>query len=296
MSSTNAEISYGAIQLGWPSLCLKAGRFAETLEFYKKLGFRVVGGQPEHGWATLANGPTAFAVMGFMKANVMNLRGGNVAAIAEELSRRGFSVYHLGGTDPTSSEAVREPGPRLYDPTKWPASMHTGKDGQPLPTAGAGDFLVDDPDGHSLYFDSVPVERARFEAGERFSAEGLTGAYDPERPRLGRFVLQLKVKDLAATRAHYERMGLRVVKEMPEIGYVEMTNETAVPLTLGFNAKSATSDVLYFECDDLASIDKAAKAQGLSFEEPPSRHPDGAWMAMLKDPEENVVFFRQPAA
>ncbi len=283
------------IQLGWFTLCLKAAHYEETLGFYQKLGFSVVGGKAEHGYAVLANGSTEITVMKFLQKNLINFRGANIDTLSRELEARGFEVYHQGGTDPTSQEAQKVKGPRRYDPKNWPAEFHTGEDGKSLPVDDAGDFLIDDPDGNSLYFDSVPLERLRYEAGEKFSTKGLSGASAEGKARLGRFVLQLRVKDLGASRAFYERLGLSARKELPELGYVEMGNGMPVPFTIGLNGKSAPSDVLYFECEDLESIAASVKAEGLVFEMPPKAHPDGATMAMLRDPEGNVIFFRQAA-
>ncbi|MCA9697693.1 MAG: VOC family protein [Myxococcales bacterium] len=283
------------IQLGWFSLCLEAANFQETLDFYQALGFATVGGNAEHGYVILGNGPTQITVMSFLQANLICFRGGNVDAISGELAERGFTVYHQAGHDPTSPDGQRVPGRRRYDASSWPAKFHSDEDGNPLPLEGAGDFLIDDPGGHALYFDSVPVERVRYDAGEPSAVEGSTGAYDPDKPKLGRFVYQLRVTDPEASRAFYERLGLQAVKEIPEIGYVELSNGTTIPFTIGLNAKSAPSDVLYFDCEDLASIAAAAEAGGLKFEMPPTPHPDGATTAMLRDPEGNLLYFRQGA-
>lgn len=293
MSITKPSTAHAALELGWFTLCLKAGKYKETLDFYRKLGFKNVGGQPEHGWATLTNGATEVAVMSFLQSNLINFRGGPIATLAAELERRGFPLFHQAQTDPTSPED-RIRGPRTYDAAKWPAEFHTGKDGSVLSPENAGDFMIEDPDGHLILFDTVPVERARYQAGDRFANEQVTGAYDEGQLRLGRFVLQLHVKDLAAGRAFYERLGLHVTKELPELGYVEMANDLRVPCTIGLNAKSAPCDVFYYECENLDSLSAALVAQGLVFETPPSAHPDGARMAMLRDPEGNTIFFRQP--
>jgi catechol 2,3-dioxygenase-like lactoylglutathione lyase family enzyme len=293
MSITKPSASHSALELGWFTLCLKAGKYKEMLDFYRKLGFKNVGGQPEHGWATLANGATELAVMSFLQSNLINFRGGPIATLAAELERRGFHLFHQTQTDPTSPEA-RVHGPRSYDPAKWPAEFHTGKDGNLLSPEDAGDFLIEDPDGHLLLFDTVPVERMRYQAGDRFASDQVTGAYDEGQLRLGRFVLQLHVKDPAASRAFYERLGLHVTKEVPELGYVEMANDLPVPCTIGLNAKSAPCDVLCFDCEDLDGISASLVAQGLVFEMSPRAHPDGARIAMLRDPEGNTIFFRQP--
>lgn len=276
---------HAPVSLGWFSLCLRAQQFEETVAWYRALGFTDVGGNPEHGYVVLANGPTAITVMGFLKANLLCFRGADVDALSRELGERGLAAYHRSGHDPSSPDAEQVPGPRHYDASAWPAEFHTDADGQPLAVTGAGDFLLDDPEGNALYFDSVPVERVRFDAGERFGSAEHTGELAPGQPDLGRFVVQLHAKDPATSQAFYEQLGLRVTKQLPEVGYVELSNDLPVPFTIGLNSKTAPSDVLYFDCPDLAAIPAAAAVA--------ESHPDGASVAMLRDPEGNLLYFRQ---
>jgi catechol 2,3-dioxygenase-like lactoylglutathione lyase family enzyme len=282
-----------AMELGWFTLCMKSADIQRTLDFYGRLDFRVVGGNPEHGYAVLNNGRTHLTPMTFLPGPLLNFRGGDIVALAGELQRRGLRVFHAEGTNPTDEQA-RRPGPRRYDPASWPASMHTGPDGAPLPIEGAGDFLIADPDGHLLYFDSVPVERARYRAGERFCSPGVTGEVAPGALDPGHLVVQLRVRDLAASREFYGRLGLAVQHEAPALGYLEMGNDLPIPFTVGLSA-GAPEDLLRFTCADVRRLVEVATGRGLRFETAPARQEDGAWAALLRDPDGSGLLFRPPA-
>jgi catechol 2,3-dioxygenase-like lactoylglutathione lyase family enzyme len=165
--------------LGWPTLCFAVKDLAATLEFCAGLGFRPVGGDPSQGWVALAAGPVEVALMGFLSADMLNLRGGDVPVIAGWLGGRGVPVFHILGHDPSAQ--TREEGPRAFNPAGWPDSWLNGPDGLPLPIEGSGDCLVEDPDGNRVYFDTVPAERARFVAGDASRARRSTGAGLPGR-------------------------------------------------------------------------------------------------------------------
>lgn len=280
-----------ALDLGWFTLCIRTQSFEATRAFYEALGFRLTGGQPEQGWAAMCSGRTEITLMSFLSRNLVNLRGGNVIALADDLASRGCDPFHSPGFDPTSPE--RESGPRHFDPKKWPSEFSTDKTGQPITEPGAGDFLLADPDGNLLYFDSVPLERVRFAAGERFAGEDVRGELQDDQLDLGRFVLQLRVADLATSRTFYEKLGLRELSRNDELGYLELGNDLPVPFRIGLNAKSANDDVMLFECPDVDAVFAALVDKGLEFRVHPSVMPDGSKVAVLEDPEGNTICLRQ---
>ena len=282
------------LELGWFTLCLRTQAFDAMRAFYEALGFRLTGGQPEQGWAAMCSGTTELTLMSFLQRNLINLRGANVVALADTLAARGFAPFHSAGLDPTAPE--RTPGPRPFDAEKWPAEFSTDHRGQPITEPGAGDFLLADPDGNLLYFDSVPLERVRYAAGEQFAGEGITGELDPGQPQLGRCVLQLRVSDLDASRDFYQRLGLRVLESVPELGYIELGNELAVPLRIGLNGKSAAADVMLFDCANIDNVFTQLSGSGLEFNVHPTSLADGARVATLEDPEGNTLCIRQRAA
>lgn len=196
------------LSLGWPTLCLAVKDLAASQAFCAELGFRKVGGDPSHGYVVLAAGPVELSLMGFLTADMLNLRGGDVAANAGRLEAAGLRTFHIPGHDPSAQTKVD--GPRAFNPEGWPDSWLTGPDGSRLPTEGSGDFLVEDPDGNRVYFDTVPAERARHRAGGRFAAEGTDGSWAEGAPVLGLLRLQRRCQDAAAGEAFYEKLGLVV--------------------------------------------------------------------------------------
>jgi hypothetical protein len=135
--------------------------------------------------------------MGFLKSNLMNFRGGDILALAKTLAERGFELQKR----------------KAYDPSKWPAKYHTDDDGNALAIEDSGDFTITDPDGNALYFDSVPIERARYRAGDRYCTAKTEVALVDGLPKLESMVYHLPVKDLATSKAFYERLGLSVLSE-----------------------------------------------------------------------------------
>ena len=133
--SARGKVSPDALLLGNLSICHKAADLQITLKFYEALGFRLRGGQPEHGWAALAlrdgpchpealvDTPHLALFQGMIETNLLNWRGGNVPELAGALEARGVEFL------------------------------------KPLETQhGCDTFLIADPDGHVLMFDTCPGE------------------------------------------------------------------------------------------------------------------------------------------
>ena len=115
------------MELGWLDVCIRASNVEESIDFYKKLGFRVVDGNAGEGWAILVKGEKRIGLFEprFMTTSFsLNFRGGNIQAIADSLSASGIEF---------SSE------PRIRD-------------------NGSGSFEIRDPDGNLIFFDSAPNE------------------------------------------------------------------------------------------------------------------------------------------
>jgi catechol 2,3-dioxygenase-like lactoylglutathione lyase family enzyme len=131
-----AKVAPDAMLLGNFSICHKVADLPVTLKFYEALGFSLRGGQPEHGWAALALGdgpchpealvdkPHLALMQGFIEANLLNWRGGNVPELAAILAERGVSFI------------------------KALESQH-----------GCDNFLIADPDGRVLMFDTCEGEK-----------------------------------------------------------------------------------------------------------------------------------------
>ena len=119
---------------------------------------------------------------------------------------------------------------------------------------------------------------------------------------LGTFSVSLSVKDLATTRAFYERLGFDVFHDASEQGYVILRNGEC---TLGLFQGMFDGNILTFNpgwdrnaqaldrFEDVRDIQAALKAAGvelLTEAEPDSSGPENI---MLTDPEGNVILIDQ---
>jgi lactoylglutathione lyase len=121
--------------LGALDVCLNVKDLRASIEFYERLGFREVEGEPAKGWSVHARDRVRIGLFhGFIPKNTLNFRGGDIGKIVEGLKRRGLKPYDI----------------RLL-----------GKD-------GTGNAMLKDPDGNPIFFDSTPKERrARLRASKR---------------------------------------------------------------------------------------------------------------------------------
>jgi hypothetical protein len=177
---------------GWLMPCFDVADLTRSLEFYAGLGFRRVGGQPQQGWAVVANGPIQLGLYrGHFVGWMLNFRGDDVPALARRLADSGIPILQQS----------------RYDPEQWPAEWHNAQ-GSPLPLDGCGECLVRDPDGRVLFFDTVPTERARFLRRELYAADRYDGGYTPGQPQLGALRVELSTPRLLEAGAFYAQCGL----------------------------------------------------------------------------------------
>ena len=192
-----------SIDLGRPFVCIASKRLDETAAFYKKLGFGLRPDDPPVPQVrALRQGTTTLVWLSFLDYSMINYRGASIHAMATELTSRGFQCWGLD---------QRGPEHQLF----------RDDEGNELPDNEAGSFTIIDPDGYHLFFNTHPFERELYENNvwpvpqaydgvlrndEHMAAELEKG---PEGATLGRFIYQTNVKDLDASRAFYEKMGLR---------------------------------------------------------------------------------------
>ena len=113
------------MDLGRFELCLKVKDLQRSIDFYSKLGFRLVSSNLDSGWATLEYRNLVIALyQGHINQNLLNFRGGDVYAIAAELQEKGL---------------------------KFKSDARIEQDG----SAGA---IIEDPDGNVIYFNTSPEE------------------------------------------------------------------------------------------------------------------------------------------
>jgi catechol 2,3-dioxygenase-like lactoylglutathione lyase family enzyme len=122
--------------------------------------------------------------------------------------------------------------------------------------------------------------------------------------RLGNFSVSLAVKDLAASRVFYEKLGFRVTGG-DQTGYLIMQNETA---TIGLFQGMFERNILTFnpgwdrncatlaEFDDVREIQLRLKGRGVALTMEADGATTGPASLMLVDPDGNPILVDQHVA
>lgn len=121
--------------------------------------------------------------------------------------------------------------------------------------------------------------------------------------RLGNFSVSLTVKDLAASKAFYEKLGFTTFGTFsPQSKYVIMQNGTATiglfqgmfpKNTLTFNPGWDASAKPLTSFDDVREIQRKLQASGLQLENKADESSTGPAFIMLMDPDGNPVLIDQ---
>jgi|GEM_PF-296503 len=120
--------------------------------------------------------------------------------------------------------------------------------------------------------------------------------------KLGNFSVSLTVKDIAASRAFYEKLGFTVVSGDQSKNWVVMQNEnTKIGLfqgmfprnTLTFNPGWDSSKATLTEFEDVRNLQKALKSRGLTPDPAADESTTGPAYFMLTDPDGNPILFDQ---
>ncbi|UYQ70402.1 VOC family protein [Pelagibacterium flavum] len=120
--------------------------------------------------------------------------------------------------------------------------------------------------------------------------------------QLGAFSVSLAVKDIAASRAFYEKLGFEVFHGDAEQGWLIMKSPTAV---IGLFQGMFEKNILTFnpgwdsnaqpvgEFTDIRDIQKKLKAAGLALEQEVDEAGSGPGSCTLLDPDGNPVLIDQ---
>lgn len=120
--------------------------------------------------------------------------------------------------------------------------------------------------------------------------------------RLGNFSVSLAVKDIAASRAFYEKLGFRVVGGDQSRNWLILQNETSTiglfqgmfdRNTLTFNPGWDRSGNTLSDFDDVREIQRRFKAEGLSLAAEADESGTGPASLMLFDPDGNPILIDQ---
>ena len=120
--------------------------------------------------------------------------------------------------------------------------------------------------------------------------------------RLGNFSVSLAVKDLAASRAFYEKLGFRAVGGNPAQNWLILQNETSTiglfqgmldRNTLTFNPGWDRSCATLPDFDDVRDIQRTLKSRGLVPVSSADESTKGPASLMLLDPDGNPILIDQ---
>ena len=120
--------------------------------------------------------------------------------------------------------------------------------------------------------------------------------------RLGNFSISLAVKDIAASRAFYEKLGFKMVSGDQSKNWVVLQNENA---RIGLFQGMFPRNMLTFnpgwdgnkntlpDFEDVRDLQKAFKARGLTPDPAADENTTGPAYLMLADPDGNPILFDQ---
>ena len=120
--------------------------------------------------------------------------------------------------------------------------------------------------------------------------------------RLGNFSVSLAVKDIAASRAFYEKLGFKMVSGDQSKNWVVLQNETTkIGLfqgmfernTLTFNPGWDSSKATLPDFDDVRDLQKTLKPRGLTPAPAADESTTGPAFLMLTDPDGNPILIDQ---
>ncbi len=177
------------IPLGFFSVCLRSPRLAETVNYYKALGFTPVGEDAPGLRVSLQFRSQSLTFMSFLQDNLINFRGAHIHRLKMSMVQLGIPITE-------------------FPEFKSEERLMLDDDGNPLPDNECGSFSICDPDGHELFFNTHREEREPFEkALARDPVDVRAAGIEPEQLDL---TYCLVVSDLTASQLFYESLGLEV--------------------------------------------------------------------------------------
>ena len=123
--------------------------------------------------------------------------------------------------------------------------------------------------------------------------------------RLGNFSVSLAVKDIAASRTFYEKLGFRVILGDQEKNWLILQNETSTiglfqgmfpKNTLTFNPGWDRSGATLPDFDDVRDIQRTLKERGIELTTAADESTKGPASLMLVDPDGNPILLDQHVA
>lgn len=144
------------MELGRFFLGLNVDDVGHSVDFYKRLGFRQVSGDPDRGWAIVDNGRLSLGLFRGDSGILLNFLDGSVPKIAEFLRENGIDLKKddVVVGDDSISVTLEDPDGNLINFTgvyeSWIKSIDCPRCGKPSEPAGKG-FKFGVFDGRSYF-------------------------------------------------------------------------------------------------------------------------------------------------
>jgi catechol 2,3-dioxygenase-like lactoylglutathione lyase family enzyme len=248
--------------LGWLIPCLAVTDLKASLDWWAKLDLEMYGGNVEENWAMLRNRAVEIHLFqGHIEKDLLNFRGGDVAAIRAAFLERGLTSK----------------GEESF--AKWTFA---------------------DPDGREVFLDASPEEVADYEAGKYTTIPfGGDDVHAGEGMDLGNFTVCLNCADLAATSKFYETVGLVPTMGEPENGWSILTRVDHPPkfgermstTSLSLFQGMIPADTLNFRGGNVAEIAATLADRGVDIGDGIQTAPDGGESLFILAPDDHPILF-----
>jgi catechol 2,3-dioxygenase-like lactoylglutathione lyase family enzyme len=247
------------MNLGQFETSLDVKDIERTLAFYKTLGFRKTGGGADVGTIATRLGDcrlTLFQGHLYPPQTQLIFWQGDVRAIADDLAGKGLSFD--------------EGHPRFDD-------------------RGNASCMMRDPDGHPIFFINMPIDFVDEPAYAKKSPPYRPRILKPDK-RLGWFELSLVVRNVARSRAFYEKLGFRLC-DTGDAGRSVTLQNNDCRIALFQDVLDPPETQLIFWQGDVEAIVRDLTAKGLRFERGPTGDAAGGVGALLRDPDGQAIYF-----
>ena len=108
--------------------------------------------------------------------------------------------------------------------------------------------------------------------------------------KLGQFSVSLAVKNIAASRDFYQKLGYEVIDDHQDENWLIMRHGEAV---LGLFQGMFDNNIMTFNPRDVRAVQKALKSAGVALISEADPETEGPAHVMLSDPDGNVILLDQ---
>ncbi|MCH8908582.1 MAG: VOC family protein [Candidatus Heimdallarchaeota archaeon] len=240
-------------KLGRLDLCIDVKNAKTSFEFYKKLGMKLVEGNPNEGWSVMESGNLRLGLYQDMSnygkgggATVsLNFRGGDVENITKDIEALGY---------------------------KFSKPFKAGKD-------GGGSSTVTDPNEVPVFFDTAPSEIGLLDK--------VTLDY-AKTSSLGSCDVCFDTKKIAKTAKFYREIGFEDVEGDEKEGWVILGHANARIALFQGESNNLT---INFRGANIIKLTDHLKNQGFKFETEYVVEDDGSKSSSLRDPDGYFIYF-----